>query len=102
VSALGGQVWLTETGGIVQFGPEFPNRHGSGLQRAAKVVKYVFALAGAVPGIKRLYVYDWTGGGTSTRFDAGLTNAHYQPRPGYVVLCRQLHGAKCNVRTANT
>ena len=29
--ALGGQVWLTETGGIVQFKPEFPNVRGSGL-----------------------------------------------------------------------
>ena len=28
--ALGGQVWLTETGGIVQFGGAFPNNHGSG------------------------------------------------------------------------
>jgi hypothetical protein len=102
VSALGGQVWLTETGGIVQFNPSFPNKHGSGLARAAKAIKYMFALAGAVPGIKRLYVYDWTGGVTATRFDAGLTNTHHQPRPGYVVLCRQLHGAKCNVRTANS
>ena len=30
------QVWLTETGGIVQFKPSFPNVHGSGLSRAAQ------------------------------------------------------------------
>ena len=42
-----------------------------GLTRAAKVLKYMFALAGALPQIKRLYVYDWTGGTNSTRFDAG-------------------------------
>jgi hypothetical protein len=36
VRALGGQVWLTETGGIVKFGEAFPNRNGSGLTRAAK------------------------------------------------------------------
>ena len=47
VTALGGQVWLTETGGIVQFGGAFPNSHGSGLTRAAKVLKYMFALAGS-------------------------------------------------------
>ena len=41
--AMGGQVWLTETGGIVQFGSAFPNVHGSGLTRAAKVIKYMFA-----------------------------------------------------------
>ncbi len=98
--ALGGQVWLTETGGIVQFGGAFPNVRGSGLARAAKVLKYMFAVAASQRQIKRLYIYDWTGGYTSTRFDAGLMNAHDQPRPGYVVVCKQLHGAKCNVKTA--
>ncbi|HUB35273.1 MAG TPA: hypothetical protein VL972_00475 [Solirubrobacteraceae bacterium] len=96
VRALGGQVWLTETGGIVQFGGAFPNKHGSGLTRAAKVLKYMFAVAGAVPQIKRLYIYDWTGGVTSTRFDAGLMNAHDQPRAGYVVVCKALHAARCS------
>ncbi len=99
--ALGGQVWLTETGGLVQFGNDFPNRHGSGLTRAAKVLKYMFAVASALPQIKRLYIYDWTGGTSSTRFDAGLTNAREQPRAGYVVVCRQLHAARCNVRTVD-
>jgi hypothetical protein len=101
VRALGGQVWLTETGGIVQFGGAFPNRHGSGLTRAAKVLKYTFAVAASQPQIKRLYLYNWTGGNSSTRFDAGLTNAHDQPRAGYVVVCRQLHAVHCgNVKLA--
>jgi hypothetical protein len=99
VGALGGQVWLTETGGLVQFGGAFPNVRGSGLTRSAKVLKYMFAVAGSIPQIKRLYVYDWTGGGSSTRFDAGLMNAHDQPRPGYVVVCKQMRAAKCNVKT---
>jgi hypothetical protein len=100
VRALGGQVWLTETGGIVKFGGAFPNRNGSGLTRAAKVLKFMFALAGAHSQIKRLYIYDWNGGTSSTRFDAGLTNAHEQPRQGYVVVCRQLHAANCSVKIA--
>jgi hypothetical protein len=99
VAALGGEVWLTETGGVVKFGNAFPNRHGSGLVRAAKALKFMFALAAANPRVKRLYIYDWTGGNSSTRFDAGLMNAHDRPRPGYVVVCRQLHAAKCNVHT---
>lgn len=94
--ALGGQVWLTETGGIVQFGAAFPNRRGSGLARAAKVLKYMFAVAASQPQVKRLYIYDWTGGTASTRFDAGLMSAHDQPRAGYVVVCRQLHAAHCS------
>jgi hypothetical protein len=101
VKALGGQVWLTETGGLVKFEPSFPNRHGAGLTRAAKVLKFMFALAGSVPQIKRLYVYDWSGGTSSTRFDAGLTNVNEQPRAGYVVVCRQLHAANCGVKIAS-
>jgi hypothetical protein len=101
VRVLGGQIWLTETGGIVQFGGAFPNRGGSGLTRAAKVLKYMFAVAASVHQVKRLYIYDWTGGYASTRFDAGLMNAHNQPRAGYVIVCKQLHSAHCsNVRLA--
>jgi hypothetical protein len=99
--ALGGQVWLTETGGIVKFGGAFPNRNGSGLRRAAKVLNYMFNVAASQTRIKRLYIYDWTGGNARTRFDAGLTDNHHVPRPGYVVVCKRLHGAKCNVRTSN-
>jgi hypothetical protein len=98
--ALGGQVWLTETGGIVQFGGAFPNRNGSGLRRAAKVLGYMFNVAASQSRIKRLYIYDWTGGNARTRFDAGLTDSHHVPRPGYVVVCKKLHGAKCNVKTS--
>jgi hypothetical protein len=94
--ALGGQVWLTETGGIVQFGGAFPNSHGSGLARAAKVLKYMFAVASAVHQVKRLYIYDWSGGTSRTRFDAGLTDVHHVPRAGYLVVCHQLHAAKCS------
>jgi hypothetical protein len=99
--ALGSQIWLTETGGIVQFGGSFPNKHGSGLPRAAKVIQYMFRMASAIPQVKRLYIYDWSGGTTSTRFDAGLTDRRHKPRPGYVVVCRTLHAAKCNVRVSN-
>ena len=100
VKALGGEVWLTETGGIVQFGGAFPNKHGSGLTRAAKVLQFMFKVAASEPRIKRLYIYDWTGGNSKTRFDAGLMNAHDQPRAGYVVVCRQLHAAHCDVKVA--
>jgi hypothetical protein len=101
VRALGGQVWLTETGGIVQFGRAFPNKHGSGLKRAAKVLTYMFNVAASQRRIKRLYIYDWKGGNTTTRFDAGLMDNHFNPRPGYVVVCKRLRGAKCNVKTSH-
>jgi hypothetical protein len=102
VQALGGQTWLTETGGIVKFGGAFPNRNGSGLRRASKVLSYMFNVAAAHVRIKRLYIYDWTGGTASTRFDAGLTDSRHVPRPGYVTVCRKLHGAKCNIKRVSS
>ena len=99
--ALGGQMWLTETGGIVQFGGAFPNRRGSGLERAATVLGYMFKVAGSQSRIRRLYIYNWTGVTAKARFDAGLTDAHHKPRPGYLVVCKRLHGAKCNVKVSN-
>jgi hypothetical protein len=101
VDALGGEVWLTETGGIVKFGGAFPNRNGSGLTRAARVLGFMFKVAASNPRVKRLYIYDWTGGNSSTRFDAGLMNAHDQPRAGYIVVCRALRAARCGVRAAS-
>jgi hypothetical protein len=95
-------VWLTETGGIVKFGGAFPNRGGSGLTRAARVLRFTFAVAAANPRVKRLYLYDWTGGTASTRFDAGLMNAHDQPRQGYIVVCRALRAPRCNARVSRT
>ncbi len=100
-AALGGEVWLTETGGVVKFGGAFPNNHGSGLTRAARVLRFMFGVAASNTRIKRLYIYDWTGGTASTRFDAGLMNVRYKPRQGYVVVCRQLHAAHCNVKTVD-
>jgi hypothetical protein len=58
----------------------------------------MFGVAASQPQIKRLYMYDWTGGTSSTRFDAGLMNARDRPRAGYVVVCRHLHAARCDVK----
>lgn len=95
-----GQVWLTETGGIVKFGNSFLNRHGEGLTRAARALRLMFEIANSEPRIKRLYIYNWTGGNTKATFDAGLVDDHYNPRPGYVVVCEALHAARCHVKTS--
>jgi hypothetical protein len=97
LAAVPGQVWLTETGGIVKFGGAFPNVHGAGLRRAASSLSFMFSLAGSSSRITRLYIYDWSGGTAATRFDAGLTDFHHVPRPGYVVVCRKLHATGCGV-----
>jgi hypothetical protein len=101
LAAVPGEVWLTETGGIVKFGHAFPNVKGSGLRRASKALSYMFHLAGSNSRIKRLYIFQWSGSTGAARFDAGLTDPHYNPRPGYVTVCKQLHAAKCSMKTSN-
>jgi hypothetical protein len=103
LNTVPGELWLTETGGVVQYGTDFTNKHGSGLSRAAHALEYMYKLAYFDARIKRLYIYDWTGAGPRARFDAGLMDVHGHPRKGYVVVCNhQLHySKKCRVRTVN-
>jgi hypothetical protein len=99
LGAVPGQVWLTETGGIVHFNPSFTNVRGSGLARATKALRYMFSLAASNRRIKRLYIFQWTGSAPSVRFDAGLTEPSGAPRAGYFVVCEHLlgvHSPKCS------
>ena len=81
-----GEVWLTETGGVVNFGNAFPYSE----DRAAKALTYMFRLAALNRRIKRLYIYQWTGAVRGTRFDAGLVGPDGAPRPGYEVVKKKL------------
>jgi hypothetical protein len=93
-----GQLWLTETGGIVKLSGDFP----FSLTRQTKATKYMFSLTGLSRRITRLYVFQWTGGVTAReRFDAGLTDVHGKPRPAYCVIYEHvLHKRSCSVKTA--
>jgi hypothetical protein len=79
-----GQLWLTETGGIVTFLPAFK----TSFSRSASATKYMFRLAdrydskrrGNRSKLTRLYVYRWFGEPSGARFDAGLVNPDGSPR----------------------
>jgi hypothetical protein len=85
LAAVRGDVWLTETGGIVKFGSNFPGGR-AGQNRAARALRFMFRLADSSSRIKRLYIFQWTGSPSSARFDAGLTNPNGSARPGYDVV----------------
>jgi hypothetical protein len=87
--AVRGQVWFTETGGIVNF----PHRPFSP-RRAAKATKFMFRLARMSRRITRVYIYQWTGARRSARFDAGLVDRHGHPRPAYWVVKAYLASGK--------
>ena len=84
-----GELWLTETGGVVKFGSSFPYSP----KRAAARTKYMFSLAnrysrklhGMRSRITRIYPYAWTGVARGARFDAGLTGPNGGLRPAYKV-----------------
>jgi hypothetical protein len=85
--AVPGQVWLTETGGILKFLPAFRRSES----RQARRTRYMFHLAdkydrrrsGMRSRITRLYNYQWTGVKRSARFDAGLVNRNGSSRKAY-------------------
>ncbi|MCW2994916.1 MAG: hypothetical protein JWQ18_2411 [Conexibacter sp.] len=82
------KIWFTETGGLVEFGADFP----CNTTRAANRITYMFSLAKTyrTAGVARIYVYNWTGAGCDARFDAGLTAPDGTPRKGYDALRAQL------------
>jgi hypothetical protein len=87
-----GQVWLTETGGIVKF--VLPNRRTLfrfNEKRANRAIKRMFHLARKYRGrIKRLYIYNWVAPSRRARFDAGLVRHNGKPRPGYKTVKRNI------------
>ncbi len=82
-----GEVWLTETGGILKFGNDYKRSE----KRQARATRYMFKLVsrydsrrrGMKGRVTRLYNYQWTGAPRSARFDAGLVDEDGSPRKAY-------------------
>jgi hypothetical protein len=93
-----GEVWLTETGGIVKLLPSFPRSE----RRAAARTRGMFALAnrydtrqrGMRSKITRLFVYSWFGAERSARFDAGLVDPDGSPRAAFNTFRRHARNHK--------
>lgn len=86
--AVKGEIWLTETGGVVKFGKSLPYSP----TRAARATSYLFDVATSNPRITHLYIYQWSGASRSARFDAGVVSADNPPtpRPAYFVIQKKL------------
>jgi hypothetical protein len=88
--AVKGDVWLTETGGIVRFSNRY--RGGkSGEARAARAVKRTFAVARSSSRIKRLYLYHWDADRRFYTWDSAFVAANGRARPALDVLRRQIN-----------
>jgi hypothetical protein len=92
VKAVKGDIWLTETGGIVKF--VLPNGHTLfpfSERRANTATKRMFALAKRYrKRIKRLYIYHWQQSAGANRFDAGLIRSNGTARPAYNTVRKEL------------
>ena len=76
-----GQVWLTETGGIVRFADSIPYDE----RRAAKATAHVLRVA-AKRRVSRVYLYQWTGEELGHRWDSGLIAVDGRARPALNVV----------------
>lgn len=89
-----GEVWFTETGGIVKRNNGSTVKLPEGTRHAASVTSFVFKrLATLSPRIKRVYLYQWSSvAGTS--WDSGFVAPNGKARPSLDVLKRIVAGQK--------
>jgi hypothetical protein len=91
LKAVKGEVWFTETGGLVKrengSTVEFP---GS-TRHAADATNWVFKLAALSSRVRRVYLYHWTPATTpDPTWDSALVDSRDRPRPAYSVLRKWL------------
>ena len=87
LKATKGEVWFTETGGLVKRKKAAAVPLAASPQHAAKAVRWVFRLAALSSRVKRIYFYHWTPPtGPGATWDSALTDATGKPRPAYRVL----------------
>jgi hypothetical protein len=90
LKAVPGDIWLTETGGLVQLAERLARDE----QRAARAIAFMLKLARSTPRVTRLYLYNWTGSDAKARFDSGLIAPDGTARPSYDALREALAGGK--------
>jgi hypothetical protein len=87
-----GEIWLTETGGIVRFGRTKTFRGGRAAEkRAANATARTFALARLSSRIKRVYLYHWDADPVFNTWDSGLVDNRGRARPALDVLRREVN-----------
>ena len=87
LKATTGEVWFTETGGIVKRKQDAAVPLPASPEHAAKAARWVFRLAALSSRVKRIYFYHWTPPTTpGATWDSALLGPSGAPRPAYAVL----------------
>ncbi|HEY7935317.1 MAG TPA: hypothetical protein VID48_15965 [Solirubrobacteraceae bacterium] len=84
-------IWLTETGGVVSRSGRHPADFTASATHAALVTRFLFGrILRLSRRIKRIYIYQWDGGGPRASWDSGLIAPNGRSRPAYDVFVEQL------------
>src|SRR3954468_2490558 len=84
LAAIPGEIWITETGGLVRR-KHYRNRidFPESAAHAGKVTLYALRLAAVLPRVARMYLYQWSSLSAEDRWDSGLISPSGKPRPGF-------------------
>jgi hypothetical protein len=95
-----GQVWFTETAGLVHRRNHSTHKFPENVQHAALVTRYLLThLVFVSPRITRIYLYEWNAGSSRDVWDSGLIGYNQRARPAYSVLLKELTAPKTHLIT---
>lgn len=100
IRATRGQVWFTETGGIVNRTRKVKIPFPESASHAAQATRWLFdELVPLSPRVRRVYLYHWNPSGPKDTWDSALLDTSGQPRAAFrVVLARILAAVTGNRR----
>jgi hypothetical protein len=82
-----GEIWFTETGGLVVRRNKSRIAFPGNKKHAAKATKQVFRLARLSPRVRRIYLYHWMPSTAKLpSWDSALVDPRGKPRPAYAVV----------------
>ncbi len=85
--ATRGQIWFTETGGIVNRTARAKIPFEESPRHAAQATRWLFdRLVPLSSRIRRVYLYHWNPGSSKDSWDSALTDIHGRPREAYRVV----------------
>jgi hypothetical protein len=86
-----GEVWLTETGGLVNRRNHSRVTFPQNPKHAARVMQYLLShLVFVNPRIARVYLYEWNAVSRFDSWDSALIGYNQKARPAYYVLVKDL------------
>jgi hypothetical protein len=91
LKAVKGDVWFTETGGLVRRNNGSTVEFAGSTRHAADATDQVFKLAELSSRVRRVYIYHWSPPTSSNpTWDSALVDSRDRARPAYAVLLRWL------------